>query len=73
MAATASQAALAVNFPKAWQVNVGWVIAVGLTAWPSLLGHCYNPDMRQASPDTLRSTGSGTSPLASPGMSASGP
>jgi hypothetical protein len=47
------------NLPsKAWQVNCGWVIAANiaadLAAWTRLLGHCDNPDLRDADPDTLR-------------------
>ena len=47
------------NLPsKAWQVNCGWVIAANiaadLTAWTRLLGFCDEPDLRDASPDTLR-------------------
>jgi hypothetical protein len=43
---------------KAWQVNCGWVIAANiaadLAAWTRLLGHCDDPDLRDADPDTLR-------------------
>jgi Transposase DDE domain group 1 len=47
------------NLPsKSWQVNCGWVIAANiaadLAAWTRLLGHCDNPDLREADPDTLR-------------------
>jgi Transposase DDE domain group 1 len=47
------------NLPsKAWQVNCGWVIAANiaadLAAWTRLLGHCDDPDLRDANPDTLR-------------------
>jgi len=47
------------NLPsKTWQVNVGWVIAANiaadLAAWTRLLGHCDDPDLRDADPDTLR-------------------
>jgi hypothetical protein len=47
------------NLPsKSWQVNKGWVIAANvaadLAAWTRLLGHCDNPDLRDADPDTLR-------------------
>jgi hypothetical protein len=47
------------NLPsKTWQVNCGWVIAANiaadLAAWTRLLGHCDDPDLREASPDTLR-------------------
>jgi len=47
------------NLPsKSWQVNKGWVIAANvaadLAAWTRLLGHCGNPDLRDADPDTLR-------------------
>ena len=47
------------NLPsKTWQVNCGWVIAANiaadLTAWTRLLGHCDDPDLRDADPDTLR-------------------
>jgi Transposase DDE domain group 1 len=47
------------NLPsKAWQVNCGWVIAANiaadLAAWTRLLGHCDDPDLRDADPDTLR-------------------
>jgi Transposase DDE domain group 1 len=43
---------------KSWQVNCGWVIAANiaadLAAWTRLLGHCDDPDLRDADPDTLR-------------------
>jgi hypothetical protein len=43
---------------KSWQVNCGWVItaniAADLAAWTRLLGHCGDPDLRDADPDTLR-------------------
>jgi hypothetical protein len=43
---------------KSWQVNCGWVIAANiaadLAAWTRLLGHCSDPDLREADPDTLR-------------------
>jgi DDE family transposase len=47
------------NLPsKTWQVNAGWVIAVNiaadLAAWTRLLGHCDDPELRDADPDTLR-------------------
>jgi hypothetical protein len=47
------------NLPsKSWQVNCGWVmaanIAADLAAWTRLLGHGDDPDLRDASPDTLR-------------------
>ena len=47
------------NLPsKTWQVNAGWVIAANtaadLAAWTRLLGHCDDPDLRAADPDTLR-------------------
>jgi len=47
------------NLPsKSWQVNCGWVIAANiaadLAAWGRLLGHCDDPDLRDAGPDTLR-------------------
>jgi hypothetical protein len=47
------------NLPsKTWQVNKGWVtaanIAADLAAWTRLLGHCDDPDLREADPDTLR-------------------
>jgi hypothetical protein len=47
------------NLPsKSWQVNCGWVIAANiaadLAAWTRLLGHCDDPDLRDADPDTLR-------------------
>jgi hypothetical protein len=47
------------NLPsKTWQVNAGWVItaniAAGLAAWTRLLGHCDDPGLREADPDTLR-------------------
>ena len=47
------------NLPsKTWQVNCGWVIAANiaadLAAWTRLLGHCDDPDLRDADPDTLR-------------------
>jgi hypothetical protein len=47
------------NLPsKTWQVNAGWVItaniAADLAAWTRLLGHCDDPDLREADPDTLR-------------------
>ena len=55
------------NLPsKAWQVNCGWVIAANiaadLAAWTRLLGHCDNPDLRDADPDTLRYRVSGDVP-----------
>ena len=47
------------NLPsKTWQVNTGWVIAANiaadLAAWTRLLGHCDDPELRDADPDTLR-------------------
>ena len=61
---------------KTWQVNCGWVaaanIAADLAAWTRLLGHCDDPGLRDADPDTLRS-GPGTSPRGSPATPASGP
>jgi hypothetical protein len=47
------------NLPsRTWQVNAGWVIAANiaadLAAWTRLLGHCDDPDLREANPDTLR-------------------
>jgi len=43
---------------KTWQVNCGWVaaanIAADLAAWTRLLGHCDDPGLRDADPDTLR-------------------
>jgi hypothetical protein len=47
------------NLPsKTWQVNAGWVIAANiaadLAAWTRLLGHCDDPDLRDANPETLR-------------------
>jgi hypothetical protein len=47
------------NLPsKTWQVNTGWVIAANiaadLAAWTRLLGHCDDPDLRGAGPETLR-------------------
>ena len=43
---------------KTWQVNAGWVIAAniaaGLAAWTRLPGHCDDPGLRDANPDTLR-------------------
>ena len=47
------------NLPsKSWQVNCGWVIAANiaadLTAWTRLLGFHDDPDLREATPDTLR-------------------
>jgi hypothetical protein len=47
------------NLPsKTWQVNCGWLIAANiaadLTAWTRLLGHCDDPDLRDADPGTLR-------------------
>jgi hypothetical protein len=47
------------NLPsKTWQVNCGWVIAANiaadLTAWTRLLGFRDDPDLREATPDTLR-------------------
>jgi hypothetical protein len=47
------------NLPsKTWQVNAGWVIAANiaadLAAWTCLLGHCDDPELRKADPDTLR-------------------
>jgi hypothetical protein len=43
---------------KAWQVNCGWVIAANiaadLAAWTRLLGHCDDPELRDANPGTLR-------------------
>ena len=46
------------NLPKSWQVNCGWVIAANiaadLAAWARLLGHCDDPDLQEADPDTLR-------------------
>ena len=47
------------NLPsKTWQVNCGWVIAANiaadLAAWTRLLGHCDDPELRDADPDTLR-------------------
>ena len=55
------------NLPsKTWQVNKGWVlaanIAADLAAWIRLLGFHDDADLREADPDTLRPTGSGTSP-----------
>jgi hypothetical protein len=46
------------NLPsKTWQVNCGWVIAANiaadLAAWTRLLG-CYDDELRDADPDTLR-------------------
>ena len=46
------------NLPsKTWQVNANWVIAANiaadLAAWTRLLG-CYDDELREASPDTLR-------------------
>jgi len=46
------------NLPsKTWQINAGWVIAANiaadLAAWTRLLG-CYDDELREASPDTLR-------------------
>ena len=46
------------NLPsKSWQVNCGWVIAANiaadLAAWTRLLG-CYDDELRDADPDTLR-------------------
>ena len=59
---------------KTWQVNCGWVaaanIAADLAAWTRLLGHCDDPELRDAGP-VLSATGSGTSPRDSPGMPAS--
>ncbi|HUY47141.1 MAG TPA: hypothetical protein VMV92_15635 [Streptosporangiaceae bacterium] len=65
------------NLPsKAWQVNRGWVIAANiaadLTAWIRLLGFHDSEDLGEAEPDTLRPTGSGTSPPASRITPASG-
>jgi len=46
---------------KTWQVNCGWVaaanIAADLAAWTRLLGHCDDPGLRDADPDTLRPPG----------------
>jgi hypothetical protein len=47
------------NLPsKTWQVNAGWVlaanIAADLAAWTRLLGHADDPELRHATPDTLR-------------------
>jgi Transposase DDE domain group 1 len=47
------------NLPsKSWQVNAGWVIAANiaadLAAWTRLLGHCEEPELQYADPDTLR-------------------
>jgi Transposase DDE domain group 1 len=47
------------NLPsKTWQVNCGWLIAANiaadLAAWTRLLGHCDDPDLRDADPGTLR-------------------
>jgi hypothetical protein len=47
------------NLPsKTWQVNAGWVlaanIAADLTAWTRLLGCHDDPELRNATPDTLR-------------------
>jgi len=47
------------NLPsKTWQVNVGWVIAANiaadLTAWSRLLGFRDDPELGNATPDTLR-------------------
>jgi hypothetical protein len=47
------------NLPsKTWQVNAGRVaaanIAADLAARTRLLGHCDDPDLRDADPDTLR-------------------
>jgi len=47
------------NLPsKTWQVNAGWVlaanIAADLAAWTRLLGHCDDPELRDADPETLR-------------------
>jgi len=47
------------NLPsKSWQVNKGWVlaanIAADLTAWARLLGFHDDPELRDATPDTLR-------------------
>jgi Transposase DDE domain group 1 len=43
---------------KTWQVNCGWVItaniAADLAAWTRLLGHHDDPELRDATPDTLR-------------------
>ena len=43
---------------KTWQVNCGWVIAANiaadLAAWTRLLGHCDDPELRDAGPGTLR-------------------
>ena len=43
---------------KTWQVNCGWVaaanIAADLAAWTRLPGHCDDPGLRDADPDTLR-------------------
>jgi Transposase DDE domain group 1 len=43
---------------KTWQVNCGWVIAANiaadLAAWTRLLGHCDDPELRDADPGTLR-------------------
>jgi hypothetical protein len=61
---------------KSWQVNCGRVIAANiaadLAAWTRLLGHCDDEELRDADPDTLRSTGSGTSPPAWPSTPGSG-
>jgi hypothetical protein len=47
------------NLPsKSWQVNKGWTlaanIAADLTAWARLLGFHDDPQLRDATPDTLR-------------------
>jgi Transposase DDE domain group 1 len=47
------------NLPsKTWQVNKGWTlaanIAADLTAWARLLGFHDDPELRDATPDTLR-------------------
>jgi len=47
------------NLPsKSWKVNCGWVlaanIAADLTAWARLLGLHDQPELRDATPDTLR-------------------
>jgi len=47
------------NLPsKTWQVNKGWVlaanIAADLTSWARLLGLHDQPELRDATPDTLR-------------------
>src|SRR6516162_4700851 len=47
------------NLPsRTWQVNCGWLIAANiaadLAAWTRLLGHCDDPDLRDADPGTLR-------------------